>query len=121
MRPIKIWMTGSITGSGTSLLFFLASLILSIDGELTLPEFGIALLSPTIVATLVTKITHSKMLLSLTVAYLTLVIPTIPALLGAPNQDVKVAVTLAILGLVGGLVWSTPFALWAYFKKRKVD
>ena len=117
MRAIKIWWAGGITGSGTALLFFLATLILSIDGELTLPEFGIALIAPAIVAVLVARATNSKIVILLIVAYLTLVIPLLGPLFGAPDPDVRVAATLAMLGLVGGLVWSTPFALWAYMKR----
>ena len=121
MRSIKIWLVGSIAGSGTALLFFLATLILSIDGELTLLEFGVALITPAIVAVLVAKATNSKIVILLIVTYLTLVIPVLGPLFGGPDPDVRVAATLVMLGLVGGLVWSTPFALWAYVRRGKAD
>ena len=121
MRAIKIWLVGSIAGSSTALLFFLATLILSIDGELTLLEFGVALISPAIVAVLVAKATNSKIVILLIVAYLTLGIPILGPLFGGSDPDVRVAATLVMLGLVGGLVWSTPFALWAYMRRGKAD
>ena len=121
MRAIKIWLVGSIAGSSTALLFFLATLILSIDGELTLLEFGVALITPAIVAVLVAKATNSKIVILLIVAYLTLVIPVLGPLFGAPDSDVRVAARLVMLGLVGGLVWSTPFAFWAYMRRGKAD
>ena len=121
MRAIKIWLVGSIAGSSTALLFFLATLILSIDGELTLLEFGVALITPAIVAVLVAKTTNSKIVILLIVAYLTLGIPILGPLFGGSDPDVRVAATLAMLGLVGGLVWSTPFALWAYMRRGKAD
>ena len=121
MRAIKIWLVGSIAGSSTALLFFLATLILSIDGELTLLEFGVALITPAIVAVLVAKATNSKIVILLIVAYFTLGIPILGPLFGGSDPDVRVAATLVMLGLVGGLVWSTPFALWAYMRRGKAD
>lgn len=121
MRAIKIWLVGSIAGSSTALLFFLATLILSIDGELTLLEFGVALITPAIVAVLVAKATNSKIVILLIVAYFTLGIPILGPLFGGSDPDVRVAATLVMLGLVGGLVWSTPFALWAYVRRGKAD
>ena len=121
MKSIRIWWVGGITGSGTGLLFFLATFILSIDGELALPELGIALITPAIVAVLVARATNSKIVILLIVAYLTLVVPLIGPLFGAPDPDIMIVVTLAILGLVGGLVWSTPFVLWAYMRRGNAD
>ena len=91
------------------------------DGELALIEFCIALMTPAMVAVLVAKATHSNMSIVLIVAYLTLVIPVLGPLFGMPKTDIRVVVTLALLGLMGGLVWSTPFAMWAYFRRGKVD
>ena len=112
---------GSIAGSGTALLFFLANLILTLDDELNLPEFGIVLITPAIVAALVAKATKSKIVILLIVAYLTLVIPVLPVLFGGPDPDVRVGATLVMLGLVGGIVWSTPFGLWAYMRRGRAD
>jgi len=121
MKAIKIWLIGGLTGSATGLLFFLATLILSIDGELTLIEFGIALITPGIAAFLFAKATNLKLIYLLIVAYLTLVIPVLGPVFGAGDPDVTVAAMIAVLGLVGGLVWSMPFALWAYMKREKAD
>ena len=118
MRTIKIWLVGSVAGSGTALLFFLITQILSYDGSLDRIEFGIALITPAIVAILVAKATKSRMVILLFVAYLTLAIPVLGALFGAPDTSVRIVVTFGMMGFMGGLVWSTPFAVWAFIKRR---
>ena len=65
--------------------------------------------------------TRSNVLILLIIAYLTLVMPVLGALFGAPNSEIRVALMITMLGLVGGLIWSTPFALWAYIRRRKAD
>lgn len=121
MKAIKIWLIGGLTGSGTGLLFFLATLMLSIDGELTPIELGIALITPGIVSYLFAKATNLKLIYLLIVAYLTLIIPVLGPVFGAGDPDVEVAAMTGVLGLVGGLVWSIPFALWAYVKREKAN
>lgn len=115
-----MWLVGSATGAGTGFLFFLATTILSND-DLTLPKFSVALITPSIVAFLMSMATRSNVLILLIVAYLTLVMPVLGALFGAPNSDIRVVLMIITLGLAGGLVWSTPFALWAYIRRRKAD
>lgn len=121
MRTVKIWLVGSVAGSSTALLFFLVTEILSYDGSLDRIELGIALITPAIVAILVAKATKSKVVILLVVTYLTLVMPVFGALFGAPDTSVRTGVTLGMLGFIGGLVWSTPFALWSLARRRKVN
>lgn len=119
MRSIRVWLVGALVGSGTGLSTFFATQMMSLDDELTLPELGVALIAPAVVAVLVARVTGSKMVNSMVVAYLTLVFPLIGALFGAPDTNLMVVVSLALLGLAGGLVWSTPFALWTLIRRRR--
>ena len=52
------------------------------------------------------------------VAYLTLLIPVLGVSFGAPNSDLVTLATIVMLGAIGGTFWSTPFALWSYYKSR---
>lgn len=121
MRSIKIWLVGGITGTFTSLFFHLAILILSIDDEIGLSEGVIALITPAIVAVLVARATNSKTITLLIVAYLTLAVPILGSIVGDSDFDIGVLGVLVALGLVGGLVWSTPFALLAFKRRKNAD
>lgn len=120
IEPIKLWLFGGITGTLTSMAFFLFTQILSLDGKLGLFEFAIALTAPGIVAFIISKATKSRTGILFIVAYCTLAIPVLGALFGAPDLDIQVIISLALLGLVGGIVWSAPFVLWMYIRQRKV-
>ena len=52
------------------------------------------------------------------ISFLTFILPVLGSTFGAPNSDIDTLVTLVMLGTVGGLFWSTPFALWNFFKNR---
>ena len=52
------------------------------------------------------------------VAYLTFLIPVLGASFGAPNSNLVTLATIVMLGAIGGIFWSTPFALWSYYKSR---
>ena len=52
------------------------------------------------------------------VAYLTLLIPVLFSSMGAPNSNLETLATIVMLGAIGGIFWSTPFALWSYYKSR---
>jgi hypothetical protein len=65
---------------------------------------------------LIAKATRSKLRKVIIVAYLTLFIPVLGPAFGGTGSEPLWA--FAILGLAGGLFWSTPFALWDLFKNR---
>ena len=50
------------------------------------------------------------------VAYLTFLIPIFGSAFGAANSDLDTLATIILLGSIGGLFWSTPFALWNFYK-----
>ena len=52
------------------------------------------------------------------VAYLTFLIPVLFSSMGAPNSNLETLATIVMLGAIGGIFWSTPFALWSYYKSR---
>ena len=118
---IKLWLFGGITGTVTSMVFLLSTQILSLDGELELFELVIALITPAIVAFIISKVTKSRTGILFIVAYCTLIIPVFGALFGAPDLDIQVIASLALLGLAGGIVWSTPFVLWVYVIRKKAN
>ena len=115
-KAAKVWSTGAITGSGTSLSFVLVHNALATDFMFELWEFGVAIIAPTLVITVVTVITRSKIYIVLPVAYLTLLMPVVGAFFGSSGSEALWQ--FALLGMAGGLVWSTPFALWTLAKSK---
>jgi len=49
------------------------------------------------------------------VSFLTFIIPSF----GAPNSDLDTLFVIILLGTIGGIFWSIPFALWAFFRGSK--
>jgi len=113
---IKVWVVGGLTGLGTSLSFNLVHDALTTDLMFDLWEFGVASVSPALIAALLALATRSKVAILLAIAYLTLLIPVLGASFGASGSEPLWQ--FAALGLVGGLVWSTPFALWQLTRRR---
>jgi len=115
-RAIKVWLVGGLVGLVTGLSFNLVEDALTTDGMFDLWEFAVALVSPALIAALVAIATRSRTVILLAVAYLTLLIPVLGASFGASGSEPLWQ--FAALGLVGGLVWSTPFALWQLTRRR---
>ena len=109
-REIKVWLVGGVTGLVTGLSFTLVHDALTTDLMLDLWEFGVALVTPALIAVVVALATRSRIVMLLAVAYLTLLIPVLGVVFGASGSEPLWQ--FGALGLVGGLVWSTPFALW---------
>ena len=109
-RVIKVWLVGGLMGLVTGLSFILVHDALTTDLMLDLWEFAVALGTPALIAALVAIATSSRIVELLAVAYLTLLIPVLGASFAASGSEPLWQ--FAALGLVGGLVWSTPFALW---------
>ena len=105
----KIWLTGGLTGMGTGLSFILVHDALTTDLIFDLWEFGVALVAPGIIAIIVAKTTSSKIVVLLAIAYLTLLIPVLGTSFGASGTEPWWQ--FAVIGCVGGLVWSLPFAI----------
>ncbi|MQG73447.1 MAG: hypothetical protein FI680_01600 [SAR202 cluster bacterium] len=107
---IKVILAGGITGAGTGLSFMLAHDLLTTDQMFDGWEFGLAVAIPGLIALLIGRVANSGHYTFLPVAYLTLAIPVLgPAFGGTGNEP---SWLFGVLGLVGGLVWSIPFAIW---------
>ncbi len=52
------------------------------------------------------------------VAFLTFLLPVLGPAFGAPSTGLDYVGILIIFGAIGGLFWSTPFAIWNYYKSR---
>jgi hypothetical protein len=115
-RAIRIWATGAIIGSGTSLSFILTHNILAVDSIFELWELGIAIISTTLIITALTLIIRSKIYIALPVAYMTLLMPVVGAFFGSSGSEPLWQ--FAVLGMAGGLVWSTPFGLWTLARSK---
>lgn len=115
-RAIKVWLVGSLVGLVTGLSFTLVEDALTTDLMFDLWELGVALVVPLLMAVLVALATRSRIGILLAVAFLTLLIPVAGASFGASGSEPLWQ--LPALGLVGGLVWSTPFALWQLRRRR---
>jgi len=115
-RAIKNWATGAITGSATSLFFILIHNAMTLDSIFELWELGITIISATLVIAAVTLIIRSKIYITLPVAYMTLLMPVVGAFFGSSGSEPLWQ--FAVLGMAGGLVWSTPFSLWTLAKSK---
>ena len=115
-RAIKVWLVGGLMGLVTGLSFILVHDALTTDLMFDLWEFAVALVTPALIAALVAIATRSRIVTLLAVAYLTLLIPVLGASFGASGSEPLWQ--FAALGLVGGLVWSTPFAFWQLTRRR---
>ena len=114
MKAIKIWFVGSLVGLVTGLSFTLVEDALTTDLMFDLWELGVALVVPLLIAVLVALATRSRIGILLAVAFLTLLMPVCGASFGA--SGLEPLWQFAALGLVGGLFWSTPFALFVLVK-----
>ena len=114
-RAIRIWATGAIIGSVTSLSFILINNALTVDLIFELWEFGIAIISTSLIIAALTLIIRSKIYIALPVAYLTLLVPVVGAFFGSSGSEP--VWQFALLGTGGGFIWSTPFALCSFIKR----
>ena len=109
-------MMGGITGFLTGLFFMLTHNVLTQDNMFEAWEFGLATATPCLSAIIVSRFMQTKRSITILVSYLTFVIPVLGASFGASGSEP--ILMFAGVGFMGGLFWSTPFALWYLFNKR---
>ena len=109
-RVIDIVSLGGLAGAATSATFILVHEILTRDSSLDLWEFGVTLSVPALIAVVISIVTKTRFIILLPITYLTFFIPTLGAVFGSSGSEPFWQ--FAMLGLLGGLVWSIPFALW---------
>ena len=89
---------------------------LAVDSIFELWELGIAIISTTLIITALTLIIRSKIYIALPVAYMTLLMPVVGAFFGSSGSEPLWQ--FAILGMAGGIIWSTPFSLWRLARSK---
>ena len=109
-RVIDIISLGGFAGATTSAIFILVHEILTRDSSLNLWEFGVTLSVPALIALMFSSVTKTRFIILLLITYLTFFIPTLGAVFGSSGSEPFWQ--FAMLGLLGGLVWSIPFAFW---------
>jgi len=112
---IRLFSIGGITGLATSLTFTLLHHLLTGDQEFELWELALTLLGlalPTYFLALITKIKVAKLMI---ISYLTFLIPILGVNFGASGSEP--VWQFGLLGLIGGLFWSIPFALQTLIRK----
>ena len=107
---------GSLVGATTGSVFILANSILTRDSSLDLWEFGVTLSIPCFVAVVFNMATKTKFTIILPVSYLTFFMPILGAVFGASGAEPFWQVVM--LGFVGGLGGSIPFAFWRVVSTR---
>ena len=113
---------GIISGSLTGIFFVIIQKLLTMDSELSLPEFFILLLSPIIASLIIFKIFNNSLIKTTLISFLTLIIPILGASFG--SGDISLINQLGIfsfMGAIGGLIWSIPFSISILLKKNKID
>ena len=111
----KMWLASGIMGAWTAIAFVSSIRVFSIDGTLSLVEFLIAIVSPSFGAVLISKKLGVSMSILFVVAYLTLAVPILgPSFGGTGKENILL---FALMGLIAGLVWSTPFCIYVALVK----
>jgi len=115
----KIWIGSGLVGILTAVTFVSVVRFLSNDNNLSLSEFLLALICPLISAIVISRLLKVRVLILIGVAYLTFVMPILGPLFGGTGkEDILI---FALMGLCGGVVWGTPFALFSLLRAKKTS
>tara|TARA_Y100000758_G_C16057074_1_gene423497 strand:- start:91 stop:480 length:390 start_codon:yes stop_codon:yes gene_type:complete len=115
LRLVRTWGIGGITGLGTGLAFKLVHDGLTTDNMFDLWELALSLITPLVIGMIIAKCSKYPKSNTIAIAYLTLLMPILGALFGSSGSEPLWQ--FAALGVIGGLAWSTPFALTAAISK----
>jgi hypothetical protein len=113
VKAIRVWGGGSLMGLGVAPAYYLLQELVYV--LLVLPAF---------IGIIVASVFRVRKLVLVTVGYLTL-LSVVSYDLGTGGFNLTFeqrnlsAYSFLLVGLVWGLVWSTPFALWAWLKGTK--
>ena len=119
----NIFVTGASSGASVGFLLSLngffdigfgsfAGFVGYMLGSILLSAFGVKLISQKI------GCCEPSLKHLIPVAFLTFFLPVLGPAFGAPSTGLDYVGILIILGAIGGIFWSTPFALWSYYKSR---
>ena len=122
------WKHTLVAGAGTGAILATLVALIMLKIGLEPPSFGAALAvfigMILISAFAVKKISQAigccdpslKQLIP--ISFLTFFLPVLGPAFGAPNSDLTTLATLILIGTIGGIFWSVPFAIWNYFRTR---
>ena len=117
--------SGAATGSLLAIFILSIFVILEVDpGSFTGlcgGFFGLATLSALIINGIWKRAQWSELNLKILipVACITSIMPLFGPLFGLPNTSLITLATIVAFGAIGGIFWSTPFALWIHFRRPK--
>tara|TARA_Y100000588_G_C14123652_1_gene868370 strand:- start:259 stop:696 length:438 start_codon:yes stop_codon:yes gene_type:complete len=123
------WKNTFVTGAGTGAILATLVAVIMVKIGLEPPSFGAAIAiflgMIFISAFAVQKISkqigccNPSLKQLIPISFLTFIMPVLGASFGAPNGDLDTLANILIIGTIGGIFWSTPFAIWNLYKNRK--
>ena len=131
----SITVAGASIGLATGSSMYLLSRIMTIDGNLSFPEFIVMMLGPSVINGIITPSflesenkTHLRTGMFLS-SCATTIMPLLGPMFGAPNDAPSTVATIIFMGAIGGAFWNHRLALYspkyrealktAKFKRRK--
>ena len=115
--------TGALVGVEIALVFIVVGVDPGSFAGLFAIFFGMASLSAVIVNQILKTSGRGCVSLKILVpiGFLTSIIPLLGATFGAPNPEPSTLAMIVLLGALGGVFWSLPFAGWNHFRNRGSD
>ena len=123
------WKNTLVVGAGTGATLGTLVAVIMVEIGLEPPSFGAAIVvflgMISVSAFAVQKISqrigccNPSLKQLIPISFLTFVIPVLGASFGAPNSDLDTLASIILIGAIGGGFWSTPFAIWNYFRGPK--
>jgi len=120
------WKNTLVVGAGTGATLGTLVAVIMVEIGLEPPSFGAAIVvflgMISVSAFAVQKISqrigccNPSLKQLIPISFLTFVIPVLGASFGAPNSDLDTLANIIVIGAIGGGFWSTPFAIWNYFR-----
>ena len=122
----NITVSGAATGAILAILILIVFILPEFDpgsfAVLCGGWFSLALLSALIVNQISKRAKWSEVNLKILipVGCITSIIPLFGPLFGMPNTEPTTLATVVAMGAIGGFFWSIPFAMWFFFRSKKV-
>lgn len=122
------WKHTLVAGAGTGTILAVLSTLIMVKIGIDPGSFlgllvivcGLALVSGLAMKKIIQILGYSDISLKvlISIAFLTFIIPLFGSIFGAPNSKLTTLLQIVVIGTVGGLVWSIPFALRSVSKNR---
>ena len=122
------WKNTLVAGAGTGAMLATLVALIMLKIGIEPPSFGAAIaifIGMIITSAYTVKKTSQSigccdpsLMQLIPISFLTFFIPILGAAFGAPNSDLDTLTILILLGTIGGVFWSIPFAIWNFLKNR---